>query len=450
MTTHGRRANSVPVNREPAREVFIKESIYGPVTGTVTGQQANRTPSACDRSTRGREPEGELAFSDFDSNRVHSPSSSSKPPTSSRRRSTWPTSTAKTSPTSRPGGCRSWPPKPTRRCRRSGPGRTTGKGFLSLAEHPHVILARQPEAAQLEQQARSRMGLGVGKLLLRRAAPGADVQRQINVTNGKKAKLTEARTSAIMNKAATQDFRAIQVWPTIQKVLEKTPAPSELAAKADKMILKWIKSGASLLREGTARRPPRRRSSTPSSRRSRKPCMSPVLGETAARTALDRQASTTGPTAAAPRSGAAGTATSTRTSARLLGESVARTVQPRLLRQRQPRNLQQIAVGGDPDRARKRGHGRTGHQTRRNGKPRRCRSNSRPAAAPNIEIPWTNRSTFQQVIEFTTHQEEDLEGPHRISAPRPARLARRLRRRCASGRLSRRAGAQAGRRRARS
>ena len=27
------------------------------------------------------------------------------------------------------------------------------------------------------------------------------------------------------------------------------------------------------------------------------------------------------------------------------------------------------------------------------------------------EMPWTNRSTFQQVIEFTTHQEEDLEGP---------------------------------------
>ena len=27
------------------------------------------------------------------------------------------------------------------------------------------------------------------------------------------------------------------------------------------------------------------------------------------------------------------------------------------------------------------------------------------------KMPWTNRSTFQQVIEFTTHQEEHLEGP---------------------------------------
>ena len=28
-----------------------------------------------------------------------------------------------------------------------------------------------------------------------------------------------------------------------------------------------------------------------------------------------------------------------------------------------------------------------------------------------FNIPWTNRSTFQQVIEFSSHQEEDLEGP---------------------------------------
>ena len=28
-----------------------------------------------------------------------------------------------------------------------------------------------------------------------------------------------------------------------------------------------------------------------------------------------------------------------------------------------------------------------------------------------FNIPWTNRSTFQQVIEFSSHQEEHLEGP---------------------------------------
>jgi hypothetical protein len=29
----------------------------------------------------------------------------------------------------------------------------------------------------------------------------------------------------------------------------------------------------------------------------------------------------------------------------------------------------------------------------------------------NYTMPWTNRSTFQQVIEFTSHQEECLTGP---------------------------------------
>ncbi len=48
-----------------------------------------------------------------------------------------------------------------------------------------------------------------------------------------------------MNQASVQDFRAIQVWPTIQKVLEKSSGP-ELAVKADKLVTKWIKTGASL------------------------------------------------------------------------------------------------------------------------------------------------------------------------------------------------------------
>ena len=98
-----------------------------------------------------------------------------------------------------------------------------------------------------------------------------------------------------------------------------------------------------------------------------------------------------------------------RTAARRNGR---RTVQPRLLRQRQPRNLQQIAVGGDADGAGRRRH-RTGHEQPEEMESREGadRIPARRGITRKLKIPWTNRSTFQQVIEFTTHQEEDLEGP---------------------------------------
>src|SRR2546425_10468526 len=61
-----------PGNGEPAREITFMQTVHGPVSGTVT-VQGQPYAIAKARSTRGREPAGELAFSDLDSNRVHSP-----------------------------------------------------------------------------------------------------------------------------------------------------------------------------------------------------------------------------------------------------------------------------------------------------------------------------------------------------------------------------------------
>jgi Penicillin amidase len=57
---------------EPEHEVYFKESVYGPVSGTVTVKGAPYA-IANDRTSRGREPAGELAFSALDSNKVHNP-----------------------------------------------------------------------------------------------------------------------------------------------------------------------------------------------------------------------------------------------------------------------------------------------------------------------------------------------------------------------------------------
>src|SRR5207302_6759457 len=57
---------------QPAREITFLQTVHGPVSGTVL---VHGRPYAIAkmRSTRGHEPAGELAFSDLNSNRVHSP-----------------------------------------------------------------------------------------------------------------------------------------------------------------------------------------------------------------------------------------------------------------------------------------------------------------------------------------------------------------------------------------
>ena len=61
-----------PQGSEPAHEVKFYETVHGPVSGTVlVGGQP-----VCHRQRpliRGREPEGELAFSQLDSDKVHNP-----------------------------------------------------------------------------------------------------------------------------------------------------------------------------------------------------------------------------------------------------------------------------------------------------------------------------------------------------------------------------------------
>jgi hypothetical protein len=51
--------------------------------------------------------------------------------------------------------------------------------------------------------------------------------------------------AAIMNRAATQDLRAVDIWPTIEEVLSRTAAPSPQAQEAEKIVQKWVKSGSS-------------------------------------------------------------------------------------------------------------------------------------------------------------------------------------------------------------
>jgi acyl-homoserine lactone acylase PvdQ len=121
-----------------------------------------------------------------------------------------------------------------------GTGKYDWKGFLPLSRHPHVA---DPK----------------GGLLLNwnnKPAPGWEAGED-NLSYGsvhrveafdhfpKKVRIQDV--VSIMNRAATEDVTATQVWPVIHDVLATGKAPNGQAKLADQLVTGWARRGASRL-----------------------------------------------------------------------------------------------------------------------------------------------------------------------------------------------------------
>jgi acyl-homoserine lactone acylase PvdQ len=222
---------------EPEHEVFFKESVHGPISGTVTVGGAPYA-IATDRSTRGREPAGELAFSDLDSNVVHNPEEFFK--AANELETTFnmayldnkniayfstgrlPVMASGTDPS-----------LPT-----LGTGEYDWQGFLSLEQHPHDVAPASDLFLNWNNKPAPEWGAASDNWSF-----GA-VQR-VQLYTGFGTGMTEARDVSIMNRAATEDLRGIKLWPVVQQVLSHAVAPSKLAEEAAGLVSSWVASGAS-------------------------------------------------------------------------------------------------------------------------------------------------------------------------------------------------------------
>jgi acyl-homoserine lactone acylase PvdQ len=226
-------------NGEAARELIFKETVHGPVSGTVT---VGGKPYAIakERATRGREPAGELAFSELDSNAVHSPEQFFE--AANHLETTFnmayldskqiayfstgrlPVLAAGTDPS-----------LPT-----LGTGKYDWQGFLSLAQHPHELAPASDLFLNWNNKPAPEWGAASDNYSY------GSVQR-VQLYTGFKFPMTEARDAGIMNRAATQDLRAVKLWPLINQVLAGSPAPSPLAQHAAELVTEWVEDGASRL-----------------------------------------------------------------------------------------------------------------------------------------------------------------------------------------------------------
>jgi acyl-homoserine lactone acylase PvdQ len=232
-----------PFGSEPEEEVKFMETVHGPVSGTV---MVHGEPYAIanDRTTRGREPVGEISFSDFDSNAIHSPSDFFK--VANELETTFNISYVDSNNIAYFSAGRlpvlangTDPSLPT-----LGTGQYDWKGFLNESQHPHETAPKGGVFLNWNNKPAPEWGAASDNW-----SEGAVQRVELFDELGTKKSMNEASVVSVMNKAATEDLPAVKDWPLIQKVLEGGPAPSKLAQEAANLVTKWVGEGASRLGE---------------------------------------------------------------------------------------------------------------------------------------------------------------------------------------------------------
>ncbi len=125
-----------------------------------------------------------------------------------------------------------------------GTGEYEWNGFVPPSGHAQANQPDERRDPQLEQQAGARppcvgRRVDVGLGAARRPALGERC-RNAGATRS-------AASSASMNGAATQDLRAVRVWPTVREVLSRAPAPAPQAEAAVRLVDEWVAAGGSRL-----------------------------------------------------------------------------------------------------------------------------------------------------------------------------------------------------------
>jgi acyl-homoserine lactone acylase PvdQ len=125
-----------------------------------------------------------------------------------------------------------------------GTGEYDWQGFLSLEQHPHEVDPAGEVFLNWNGKPAPEWGAASDNYSY------GPIQR-VQMYTGFTSAMTEAGLTTIMNRAATQDLRALEDWPVIQHVLEGGPAPSKLAEEAANLVTAWVAKGAS--RQGQQR-----------------------------------------------------------------------------------------------------------------------------------------------------------------------------------------------------
>ncbi len=224
---------------EPARQIAFRQTVHGPVSGTVTvGGRPYAVTSK--RSTRGREPMSAIGFADLNTNRVRSARDFSRVMNQVEYTFNWHYADNRDiaffSSGRLPVRARGTDPSlPT-----LGTGSHEWRGFLSRAAHPQAINPRSGVIRNWNNKPAAGFGAADDEF-----SYGA--VHRVDLFKGFKRKMRLNQLIGVMNRAATQDLRAVEAWPQVAAVLRGGPAPDARTQQAADLVTAWAGRGASRL-----------------------------------------------------------------------------------------------------------------------------------------------------------------------------------------------------------
>ena len=225
----------------PDRELIVRSTVHGPVVGygTVKG---TRVAISSDRSTRGRELVAAYSFMDLNTNKVHDAKSFIKTMSTFELTFNWFYVDSKHIVMFSSGRVPVRAANVNLGLPTNGDGNHDWRGFVAAKNHPQGIDPKDGTIVNWN----NKPALGW---------PAADdnwsYQSTYRVDLLKDAlppgKMTLAQLAGAMNKAATQDIRAVEVWPTISELLHGAEAPSPRAQQLVNALDAWTRAGGSRL-----------------------------------------------------------------------------------------------------------------------------------------------------------------------------------------------------------
>ncbi|HSK57813.1 MAG TPA: penicillin acylase family protein, partial [Actinomycetospora sp.] len=225
---------------EPDRRLAFRTTVHGPVIGYATVEGV-RVAISRKRATRGRELLSGLAWQDLNTNRPRNAREFLRSAAKLEMSFNWFYADDRDIATFSTGRLPLRPPTvdpglPTR-----GNGDFEWRGFLPFAAHPQAVSPASGTIVNWNNK----------------PAPGftaaddqwsyGSVQRVDLLRAGlaRRRLHTPASVVGVMNRAATQDLRNVELTPVLAEVLRGGPAPSARAQAALQLLLDWNREGSS-------------------------------------------------------------------------------------------------------------------------------------------------------------------------------------------------------------
>jgi acyl-homoserine lactone acylase PvdQ len=225
---------------EPDRTISYHTSVHGPI-GDVVTSGGKPYAVALARSTRGRDVQTARFFEELNTNAVRNAKGFVKAATTDMlmtfnwfyadNRDIAFASTGRLpirSPNVYPG-------LPT-----LGTGQYDWRGFLPPSKHPQAINPSDGVLLNWNNRPAKNWGASDDNF-------GWSSTQRVELFTGIDQDVTVPELTSVMNRAATQDLRAVDVWPAVRAALATGPAPDPLTQQAADLVSAWSAAGGSRL-----------------------------------------------------------------------------------------------------------------------------------------------------------------------------------------------------------